>query len=74
MSAMTGDSFMTALTTAVHGEMQKLVEQEAEAAANRVRQRAKELGPELAMRLLKNFELTRDRNEIVIRFQTVEKA
>lgn len=74
MSTLTGDSFMASLTNAVHAEMQKLVEQEAEAAAERVRMRAKELGPELAMRLLKNFDLMRGRDEIVIRFQTVEKA
>ena len=74
MSTLTGDSFMAALTNAVHVEMQKLVEQEAEAAAQRVRVRAKELGPELAMRLLNNFDLMRNRDEIVIRFQTVEKA
>lgn len=72
MSTLTSESFIASLERAILAEMNNLVEQEAETAAERVRVRAREMAPRLAMALLKNFNVSMDRNEIVIRVITDE--
>ncbi|WP_131819204.1 hypothetical protein [Sphingomonas jatrophae] len=63
------DTFLAAMTSAVRAEMQAIVEQEAQAASERVRERLKQIGPELAMRLLSQFDVSRQEQHVVIKFR-----
>ncbi len=72
MSVITSESFIASLERAILAEMNSLVEQEAEAATERVRVRAREMAPKLAMSLLKNFNVSMGLHEILIRVRTEE--
>lgn len=64
---LSSDAFVASLLKFVEAEMQRLVEVEAEAAAERVRVRAREMAPRLVMTLMKEFDVSRDGTNIVIR-------
>lgn len=63
----TTDALVTAIQRHVRSEMDKVVAEEAERASERVRNRLAEMAPQMAMALLKHYDIARDRNEIVIR-------
>ena len=64
---MNTDSFIASLTAHVRSEMDTLVAEEAEAAAERVRDRARLLAPRLAMELMTYFDVQRNQQDIVIK-------
>jgi len=66
------DGLLPAISEAVRIECDRIVEEEAKAAAARVETRLKELAPQLAMRLFTAFDITQNRQEIVIRVRQDE--
>lgn len=67
MANYTTDRFVSSIQAQIRAEMDKLVEDEAEAAAERVRAKAREMAPRLALALMSNFDITKDRQDIIIR-------
>lgn len=56
-----------AITDAIHNRALQIVEEEAARAAERVRERMKELAPQVAMSVMRLFEVEHARDSIIIR-------
>lgn len=65
------DTFIASLTAHVRSEMDKLVAEETEAAAERVRERARLLAPRLAMELMTHFDVQRNQLDYVIKVRSL---
>ncbi len=74
MAVYTDDSFMRSLQQHVRREMDIIVEEEAQKAAERVQERTRAIAPKLAMELLTYFDLMRDGRDVIIKVRQPDAA
>lgn len=71
MRQISDDVFVDALRFSIRNQIENIISEEAEEAANRVRSRVADAGPTMATRLLSHFDMVKDERRIVIEIRKI---